>query len=169
MGIAGQLYQSSLHFTVSFTQKSKRKAVRMLMKTGLKHNCVKAQFQVSLKSISMYICVSTGVCRCACASGLRTKLQGAAPPRSACVGCPSRERHGYQSWKWLTSSVSVSLQQLSKATEGDFSEGRLDISCAVLGDACGWKMEQRDNYSQKSAAWWLNHNRIGREEIISVK
>lgn len=57
----------------------------MLMKTGLKHNCVKAQCQASLKSVSVHTCVSTGVCRCACASGLGTKLQGAAPPRSACV------------------------------------------------------------------------------------
>lgn len=66
MGITGQLYQSSLHFTVSFTWKSKRKTVWMLMKTGLKHNCVKAQCQASLKSVPMHMCKRRCAQMCVC-------------------------------------------------------------------------------------------------------
>lgn len=86
MGAAGELYHSSLHFTVSFMQKSKRKTAGMLMKTGLKHNCVKAQGPASLKSISVHVCVSTGVCRSVYASGLGIKLQDSASAQSACLG-----------------------------------------------------------------------------------
>lgn len=116
------------------------------MKTGLKHNCAKAQSPASLKSLFVHLCVSTGVCRCVYASGLGTELRDSARPRNkalrcACLGLLGCERRGCRSRKWLTSSVSVSLQQLSKATEGDFSEGCLDIRCAALGDARSWKME----------------------------
>lgn len=109
----------------------------MLLKTNLIHLCVKAKCPTSLKSISVFVYISTGAGRCVCASGLSIKLHGAAFHSSPCLGKLHGEKHGYLSQECLTSSVSVSLQQLSKATEGDFSEGRLDISCAVLGDAHG--------------------------------